>query len=116
MLGDHIRARRMNLSLYQTELAKRLGVHQMTVVNWELHGTLPLAHVWTELVEFLGYYPGSVATLGDRLLGMRLCRGLTQRELADELGIHYSTICWRERRGQQARKRCVSARCHVSQE
>lgn len=33
--GDWIRRRRLELDLTQEELAKRLGVNEMTVVSWE---------------------------------------------------------------------------------
>ena len=40
-LGDKIRKHRLENGLKQVELAKKLGVNEMTIVNWELGRTVP---------------------------------------------------------------------------
>ena len=35
-LGDYIRKWRMEQGISQVELAKAIGVHEMTIVNWEI--------------------------------------------------------------------------------
>jgi DNA-binding XRE family transcriptional regulator len=40
-LGDHIRARRLDLNLLQKQVADRIGVHELTITNWECNATVP---------------------------------------------------------------------------
>jgi len=40
-LGDHVRKRRLELGMQQKDVARRLGVDEMTVNNWERHRTTP---------------------------------------------------------------------------
>ena len=92
-LGDHIRARRLDLGLDQIETARCLGVNAWTVLNWEKHYTVP--HVWAypAIMDFLGYcpvqYPKSV---GERIRLHRIHRGLTICDLANILGVDESTV------------------------
>jgi len=41
-LGEYIRKWRMEKGLFQKELAKKLGVAEMTIVNWEKGRTKPI--------------------------------------------------------------------------
>ena len=38
--GEHVRKRRLDLGFYQAQVAKRIGVNESSVWNWE-HGTTP---------------------------------------------------------------------------
>lgn len=109
-LGDQIRARRMDLGFYITELAKQFGVEEDTVINWELRDRTPSIHHWPELVDFLGYYPGPIATFADRLLGMRRCHGLTIEALAGVLGVDPTTL----NRAKEGRNRSVDVEAMVA--
>ena len=40
-LGEHIRKRRLEQGLFQRNLAKLIGVDEMTIVNWEKEKTKP---------------------------------------------------------------------------
>lgn len=40
-LGERIRRVRLERGLYQAQLAKRAGVDEMTIVNWEKDRTVP---------------------------------------------------------------------------
>ncbi len=39
--GDYIRKWRMQQGISQVSLAEKLGVNEMTIVNWEIKGMLP---------------------------------------------------------------------------
>jgi DNA-binding transcriptional regulator YiaG len=39
--GDYIRKWRMDKGISQASLAARLGVNEMTIVNWEIRGMVP---------------------------------------------------------------------------
>jgi len=38
-LGDHIRARRLDLKLLQKQVADQIGVHEQTITGWERNAT-----------------------------------------------------------------------------
>ena len=59
-LGDHIRRRRLVLSIAQEEAAARLGVNAWTVHNWETGATKPAIQFIPALTAFLGHDPEPV--------------------------------------------------------
>ena len=85
-LGDHLRRRRIELGLYQKDVATRLGVTTSTVWNWENRGSVDLRFT-PRVIEFLGYNP---TPQPDDLLGKlawyKLVNGLTLEQLGVEMG------------------------------
>ncbi len=55
-IGEHVRKRRMDLGLFQREVAARIGVTEATVWGWE-HGREPELRSMPKIIEFLGYVP-----------------------------------------------------------
>ena len=72
-LGEHIRRRRLVLSITQDEAALRLGVNVWTVHNWETVETKPEIRFIPALTAFLGYdpEPADTVTLAGRLVSQR---------------------------------------------
>ena len=92
-LGNHLRKRRLDLGLLQKEVAERLGVTTDTITNWELNRCEPGIRCYPAIIEFLGYVPFSLGeTFPDRLKAYRMVKGLTQRQLAQELGVDPATV------------------------
>jgi transcriptional regulator with XRE-family HTH domain len=58
-LGDHLRARRMDLELTQLEVAARLGVTRESVDNWERDVHPPKGMYRKAIHDFLRYRPGT---------------------------------------------------------
>lgn len=89
ILGDHIRRRRLVLSITQKEAAARLGLNAWTIHNWEPGATKPMIQFIPPLVGFLGYDPEPVdaGTLAGRLVAKRREFGLSQREVAAPLAL-----------------------------
>ena len=56
-LGDHIRKRRLELGLYQREVASKIGVDESTVYRWERNETSPPSRFIPQIINFLGYNP-----------------------------------------------------------
>jgi len=56
-LGDHIRQRRLDLGLFQKQVAEQIGVDKTTVSNWECHESSPQVHDMPAIIRFLGYNP-----------------------------------------------------------
>jgi len=58
-LGDRIRARRIDLGLFQSQAAERIGVHEQTVTNWERKATQPPIQYIPAIIRFIGYDPSA---------------------------------------------------------
>jgi transcriptional regulator with XRE-family HTH domain len=104
IIGDHLRKRRLDLGLFQREVAQRLGVDTATITNWELGRTAPAIRFLPALTRFLGYnpYPPSQC-LAERLHVRRRSLGWSQAHLAGLLGIDEGTITRWERGHRQPR-------------
>jgi transcriptional regulator with XRE-family HTH domain len=98
-LGDHLRKRRLDLALTQKDMAVRLGANEASVWNWEKNRSSPALRFVPRIVEFLGYTPDDTKpeSLGQRIVAFRRLRGLTQKGLAQRLGVNPSTIASWER-------------------
>jgi DNA-binding XRE family transcriptional regulator len=85
-LGDHIRTRRMDLGLLQSQVAEQIGVHELTITNWEVNATVPEIRYMPAIIRFLGYDPQPpAAEFSDRLACARKALGLSQRTVAATL-------------------------------
>jgi transcriptional regulator with XRE-family HTH domain len=85
-LGEHIRKRRLDLGLHQSEIARQIGVTESTVWNWE-HGTEPeLIHI-PAVLAFLGYVPwDEPADPVGRLSHFKKVKGLSFERLGALMG------------------------------
>jgi transcriptional regulator with XRE-family HTH domain len=92
-LGDHIRARRLDLKLLQKQIAEQIGVHEQTITGWECNATVPEDRYLPIIIQFLGYNPLPPATEFPKLLvRTRRMLGLSQRNLAERIGVNPVTI------------------------
>jgi len=100
-LGDHLRARRLDLGLLQRELAKLLGVSVASLGHWELGNASPATRFLPAILRFLGGDPRPLAeTFPERLRAVRTARGFSQEALARQLGIDPTTVArWEAGRG-----------------
>src|SRR5512147_702869 len=100
-LGDHIRKRRLELGLLQCEVAELLGVGTSTIWNWESNARTPTYRYYGGIVRFLDYNPfPRPASLGEELVLYRKLRGLSQKQMAQVLGVDPTTLA-RWERGQR---------------
>ena len=77
----------------QSDVAKLLGCTEQTIRFWEWDRYKPRHQQMAKLIGFLGYDPlPEVSTLGQRLLRYRQRYGLTQRGLAQQMGVDPSSI------------------------
>lgn len=101
-VGQRIRRLRMDLGLRQSDLADRLGCTARSVSAWERDVVTPKACQWPTLRAILGEGIDPVAVdLPAQLRAARLRLGLTQKQLANLVGLHERTI----RNGEQGRFR-----------
>jgi transcriptional regulator with XRE-family HTH domain len=107
-IGDHLKAKRLSLHLFQTNLARLIGVHKVSVQNWERNVGTPTPSQMPAIIRFLGYVPfthdGSAA---GRIRWLRMCAGWTQDELAGAAKCGEVTI-WRWETGQPCDRRLWS--------
>ncbi len=113
-LGEHLKLRRLQRKLSQTQAAQALQVNPSTILNWEKGHTEPPVEAmppWTVLnwekghteppleslpvlLRFLDYDPfPEPKTLPERLLAKRRTMGWSIREAAQQLGVDPGT--WR---------------------
>jgi transcriptional regulator with XRE-family HTH domain len=101
-LGDHIRRRRLDLGLFQKQVAQQIGVSKATIWNWECHESSPQIHVLPQVIKFLGYDPfPPPESLAEKLVKRRKAFGVTQKEMAKRLGIDPTTLARLERGGSR---------------
>jgi len=93
-LGDHLRKKRLDMGIFQKEVAVAIGVDTLTVCNWENNLTRPRLKFLPKVFDFLGYNPlnGNATSLGETIKQYRVRKGLSLRKLARELDIDPGTI------------------------
>ena len=102
--GEHIRKKRLDLKLYQKDVAKILGVQTATVWNWEKGGREPDLRWIPQIISFLGYIPFSIGgSQAEQLLAYRKIRGITKDKLAVEWDADITTLM-RWERGMKPQK------------
>jgi|SRR5665213_203564 len=81
-LGDPTRKRRLDLGLYQKDIAATLSADVQMVLNWEKNRQSPHLAVLPRIIAFLGYIPPTLAKAPDGLVDhvkrYRLTHGLSQ--------------------------------------
>ena len=105
-LGDHIRAKRLDLGLYQKQAADLIGVSESNIWNWENNRCQPEIRFVPGIIDFLGYAPYTPKLSFPEWLKMaRAASGLTQEQLAQALGVDESTVLkWERGRNRPTQK------------
>ncbi|MFC1855839.1 helix-turn-helix transcriptional regulator [Thermodesulfobacteriota bacterium] len=102
-LGNHIRKKRIDLKLSQKAVSKIIGVQEETIWTWESNLFSPNLRCIPKIIDFLGYIPKNAPifkSIKNRITLYRTLRGITQRELAKEVGVNESTIIkWEKGKG-----------------
>ena len=93
-IGDHLRKRRLDLGMTQCQVAEKLGVTECSIWNWEANYSSPQLRFIPRIIAFLGYDPNDTQTgsFGERLVAYRYKTGLSQKDLARQLGIDPATL------------------------
>jgi len=110
-IGDHLRKKRLDLKLFQKDVAKAIGVDTLTVCNWENNLTSPRIYLLPKVYSFLGYNPlqSNANSLGEKIKQYRIQRGLSLRKLAKQLGIDPTTLT-RWEKGMREPQRALKQR------
>ena len=93
-LGEKLRNRRIELGLSQSQVARILDTKTQYVYSWENNYNIPIVSRYPKIIEFLGYFPFDfdTSTWGGKIKKYRFFYGLSQEDLAKELGINESTL------------------------
>ena len=93
-LGDHIRKKRVDLGLFQKDIANIIGTNESTIWNWENNYATPYISYLPNIIKFLGYVPFNTScnTLREKIVTSRKLLGLSQRKYAQLIGIDPSTL------------------------
>ena len=93
-IGEHLKKRRFQLRLLQSDVSKILDVCEDTISGWENERSEPYIHYYPTIISFLGYSPFDIdtSTLGGRIKKYRIENGLSQEELAYMLRVNESTV------------------------
>jgi transcriptional regulator with XRE-family HTH domain len=100
-LGEQIRKRRLELHWLQADLAKAIGLHVVSVSNWERGYSAPSRRMMKRIQEFLDYTPKPVpesttaslcawrcemyVTTGQLCLFEKICKQLNYSDLQSEV-------------------------------
>ena len=85
-LGDHLRRRRLELGLYQKDVAIQIGVTTSTIWNWENGWSSIALGYMPKIINFLGYNPlPHPKGLMERLAWYKQVKGLTLEQLGTEM-------------------------------
>jgi DNA-binding XRE family transcriptional regulator len=87
--GDHIRKKRLDLNLSQTQVAKIINVTTDTITNWELNRSEPSLNQIPKIISFLGYSPDINE---NPIKKYRTKKGISQKKLARILEIDPTTL------------------------
>jgi len=101
-IGEHIRKKRMDLGLLQTDVAQQLYVSADCVSYWENNRSTPQINYYPSIISFLGYSPFEIKTntLSEKIVAYRCLNGLSYKAFGRLLGVDASTIrCWEIGRG-----------------
>lgn len=111
-LGDHLRKRRLDLGLLQKDVAKLLGTNLGSIVNWETNLRSPRIDYVSKIIEFIGYVPfenSAETTLGEKIVTYRKIKGISQAELARQLGFDPGTVSQWENNHRKPEKSYLAA-------
>ena len=85
-----------------------------TVTNWEKNRCRPKLYLIPRIVRFLGYNPFTSAergVIGERIKAWRRLHGLSQKKLAQQLGIDPTTLARWEKDQARPSKRLKTRLC-----
>jgi transcriptional regulator with XRE-family HTH domain len=98
------------LKLTKRQLSLRLHVDDTTIYLWEKNRVKPSLPQIPRIIEFLGRDPFEKKTenLGDKIREFRRIHGLTQKRLAEQLGVDLTTLAGWERGEHNPTKRLLN--------
>lgn len=94
-IGLHIKKRRLELNLFQQDVATIFGITEDALCFWENGLAIPNIRYAPAIILFLGYNPypqKETETLGGKIGQYRLMNGLSYNRMGDMFGVDASTV------------------------
>ena len=93
-VGQHLKRRRLQLGLFQKDVARIIKVSEDSVTYWENGRSEPQIRYFPQIIRFLGYSPFKFdSTLfGEIIKKYRIENGLSHKKLGYLIGVDGSTI------------------------
>nr|WP_317166116.1 helix-turn-helix transcriptional regulator [Sphingobacterium sp. SGL-16] len=111
-LGEHIRKKRIEKGLFQTDLARLFNVTHDCITYWENNRSKPQVQHYPDIIEFLGYFPFEldISTFEGKIKAYRYINGLSQKNFAKNMGIDPATVTrWEEGKGRGPKRKEIEA-------
>jgi len=89
--------RRLDLGLFQRDVAHEIEVDTETVYRWESNESTPQIQFFSAFIKFLNYNPLPLPGPRQRLVFYRQTFGLSQRALATKVGVGAKALGLSER-------------------
>ena len=109
-IGEKLRNRRLELNLFQKEVAEILNITVDTITNWENNRYQPQIRYAPKVIEFLGYNPYGQThnSVGERIKKYRHDYGLSYKRMGILLTVDASTIRSWENENNAPRKKIIN--------
>lgn len=86
-IGEHIRKKRMQVGLFQNDVARLLNVTADCVTYWENNRSTPQINYYPRIISFLGYNPFKINTntLSGKIFAYRCIHGLSAKKVENHI-------------------------------
>jgi len=103
IIGQHIRKRRIELNLKQSDIATMFDVCEDSITAWENGRYDPQVAQYPKIIAFLEYSPFQIddSTLGGRIKKYRFQNGLSREKFADMIGVDQTSVLAWEANGRK---------------
>ncbi len=93
-LGEFIRNRRIELGLFQKDIALQFGVSEDSITYWENNRSIPQIKFYPKIIKFLEFNPFEVdiKTIGGKIKNYRYLNGLSHKQMGKLLSVDASTV------------------------
>lgn len=108
-IGRHLLKKRLELGMWQKDVAITLGVTAESIGNWENGFSEPQIQFNPAIISFLEYvpFPLPMNTLAQRIKSYRMLNGINHERMGELLGVDGSTISSWENAVNMPRKRIL---------
>ncbi len=93
-IGEHIKRKRMQLGLMQSEVAEIINVSTDCIYHWETNRNKPQINYYQKIISFLEYNPFEINanTLSEKIFAFRCLNGLSSKAFGRLLKVDASTV------------------------
>ena len=97
-IGEHLRRRRLELGIFQSEAARKLGVSTVTLSRWECGKVYPTWPQQPAVAAYLGFNPFTNPTLGSPKGNERSGVAILSPKSSDNIGQAIIRHCMKARK------------------